>query len=590
MHLEGMGTAGAGKDDNKITGDNNYCILFVMSTHKRSSSMHEDKDRHLRNLALNRSYQSNDMVANMNAKKKEEPEGKLVSALEVGKGVGKGVYGRTVGATGKKLSEIKGMMFGGASCCKPGEPRYPRYNACFSVKSVHEVVPLLSKPIDSFSSRCVIMGPDDGLIECICDIGERKRYLKAQLKTLQQNPNAFNDPDSLSVNELNTEEIKKKQTQIRILEKKIKRINPHIDNMQMSNDSRVYGKTIATYAYDCIKNVRAGEPNADSFYAEAFSNMLYFAVADGIGWGVPSRRASQAALLGFMLALSEFHSKRKGSPVDTVAMAQACFHGIEFAHQSVFSNTEAKTTFCGGIVVELEHQATAPQIIPFTDDLSSDSDSDSELDYDSDLKKKKRWVFVGVSVGDSLIYRYSASTMEVMELTVSDRTGGVRDAGGCLGGKEPDLRNMTYHYCLAEEGDLFIAVSDGVHDNLDPEVLKQSPRDSGYSGDPNTSWRDLDNDIKNELKRKFKEERLLEIIEAVDDGSPQTITDAIIQEITEVTRLQREGYEEGSRLQRDWDKMEEKERNDLNQWVQTTLKTSKGKFDHVTCLTVQVGK
>eukprot|EP00324_Dicrateria_rotunda_P010434 CAMPEP_0206179942 /NCGR_PEP_ID=MMETSP1474-20131121/67602_1 /ASSEMBLY_ACC=CAM_ASM_001110 /TAXON_ID=97495 /ORGANISM="Imantonia sp., Strain RCC918" /LENGTH=264 /DNA_ID=CAMNT_0053593285 /DNA_START=1011 /DNA_END=1803 /DNA_ORIENTATION=- len=264
--------------------------------------------------------------------------------------------------------------------------------------------------------------------------------------------------------------------------------------------------------------------------------------------------------------------------------------------------------------------------------------------------------------------------MEVKELTVSDRTGGVRDAGGHLGGKEPDLKNMAYHCCLANEGDLFIAVSDGVHDNLDPEVLKCSLAESGCKKPPNVStwadctpevknelkrqfkedklleiiesaddtspysitnailkaveeitmniekhmkkvqdykeigikwekrkgdlfiavsdgvhdnldpevlkcplsesgfeipdgvedWEDLNTIEKNEKKRRFKEEKLLEIIESVNEVSPRAVTDAIISEIEEITRAQRKGYEEGSRLQRDWDKMGEEERNKLN--------------------------
>ena len=47
---------------------------------------------------------------------------------------------------------------------------------------------------------------------------------------------------------------------------------------------------------------------------------------------------------------------------------------------------------------------------------------------------KGQWVFVGVSCGDSLAYRWSASTAEVREITRSNRTKGVRDAGGSLGG------------------------------------------------------------------------------------------------------------------------------------------------------------
>ena len=49
------------------------------------------------------------------------------------------------------------------------------------------------------------------------------------------------------------------------------------------------------------------------------------------------------------------------------------------------------------------------------------------------------------------------------------------DPGGRLGpyqGREqkPDLRNLCCYYHPCEPGDLLIIVSDGVYDNLDPEV------------------------------------------------------------------------------------------------------------------------
>jgi len=507
--------------------------------------------------------------------KKEEPEGIFSGAIEKGK------------EFGRRFNALKDSLYNpnaNSSCfCKPGHPRYPRYNSCISVSAVHQLPPILTSTLDSLQSTSMVVGPGDGFLECINDIPNRKNFLKAQIKVLQQNPNASLDDNSLSVSDITVEELKKKQQQMRTIERKLKKI-VHLYLITEPRDSRIYGKTIDTYAYDVIKGKRAGQPNADSFYAEAYYNSLIFGVADGIGWGVPSRRASQSALLGFMMAINEYYSKRKGSQIDTISMAQACYSGIELGHSCVFSNTESKTTFCGGILVKLDD---------FEEENFTDSSEDSSVSDSSECSDDNvpRWIFVGISVGDSLIYRYSTSTMEVKELTVSDRTGGVRDAGGHLGGKEPDLKNMAYHCCLANEGDLFIAVSDGVHDNLDPEVLKCPLSESGFEiPDGVEDWEDLNTIEKNEKKRRFKEEKLLEIIESVNEVSPRAVTDAIISEIEEITRAQRKGYEEGSRLQRDWDKMEETERNDLNKWVQETLKSPKGKFDHVTCLCVEVSK
>jgi len=43
--------------------------------------------------------------------------------------------------------------------------------------------------------------------------------------------------------------------------------------------------------------------------------------------------------------------------------------------------------------------------------------------------------------------------------------------------REPDLRNLEVYYTECEEGDCVWAVSDGVHDNFDPQMFGLDPRD-----------------------------------------------------------------------------------------------------------------
>ena len=54
--------------------------------------------------------------------------------------------------------------------------------------------------------------------------------------------------------------------------------------------------------------------------------------------------------------------------------------------------------------------------------------------------------------------------------------------GPQLEGGEPDLRNLGVYVHLLDDGDLIALVSDGVHDNLDPEqqVLCTSKRARKY--------------------------------------------------------------------------------------------------------------
>ena len=47
----------------------------------------------------------------------------------------------------------------------------------------------------------------------------------------------------------------------------------------------------------------------------------------------------------------------------------------------------------------------------------------------------------------------------------------------------PDLRNLNLYYAVISEGDTIVIVSDGIHDNLDPQLRGKSPRDLGLDAD-----------------------------------------------------------------------------------------------------------
>src|SRR5690606_18103380 len=103
------------------------------------------------------------------------------------------------------------------------------------------------------------------------------------------------------------------------------------------------------------------------------------------------------------------------------------------------------TTFIGGILFEL----------------------DSALD---------RWAFICASVGDCKAFLYRAASRTVVDITLFNRTElDVRDPGGRLGphlkGGAPDTRNLQLFWEACDDEDIIILMSDGIHDNLDPELL-----------------------------------------------------------------------------------------------------------------------
>lgn len=75
----------------------------------------------------------------------------------------------------------------------------------------------------------------------------------------------------------------------------------------------------------------------------------------------------------------------------------------------------------------------------------------------------------------------------VSDITTGNRISDAKTTGGHLGPKSgpnetqlsPDLGNLTIHVTPCSKGDMLVLVSDGVHDNLDPETLNLDPQQAG---------------------------------------------------------------------------------------------------------------
>jgi len=115
-----------------------------------------------------------------------------------------------------------------------------------------------------------------------------------------------------------------------------------------------------------------------------------------------------------------------------------------------------------------------------------------------------------------------------------------------------------------------VIMSDGVHDNLDPQTLGKLPADM-----PNSSWQtwsEVPHDALMTVKSEYMRTLLGEIIFANDDTSPVSITARLIHHCQEVTRKAREFME-----------------NNPNKKQPTDYIEFPGKMDHTTCVTFVVG-
>lgn len=186
-----------------------------------------------------------------------------------------------------------------------------------------------------------------------------------------------------------------------------------------------------------------------------------------------------------------------------------------------------------------------------------------------------KWGILCASVGDCKAFIATRGGKDVVDVTSGNRNNVLdgRDPGGRLGpyvGQGwPDLRNLRLYFSPCEADDLVMIMSDGVHDNLDPQTLGKIPADLKL---PNKSWDELTHDSLMKVKSEYMRGLLKDIIFAKEEINPGLITERVISHCLEVTRKSREYMEEDPARKQPMDYI-----------------AYPGKMDHTTCVTFIVG-
>jgi len=169
-----------------------------------------------------------------------------------------------------------------------------------------------------------------------------------------------------------------------------------------------------------------------------------------------------------------------------------------------------------------------------------------------------------------------------VDITVGNRTNlaDATDPGGRLGpslqGGTPDLRNLDLYFHPCSKGDILLLVSDGVHDNLDPQMLGKQPKE--FSIDAET-WQDAEvnfpeeaEEAKTNFRNKFLSSELSEIVKKNKNFSLIDICQHLIQYCWYLTKKSREFMEQfpAKKLPADYAQYP-------------------GKMDHTTVVAVRVG-
>lgn len=312
---------------------------------------------------------------------------------------------------------------------------------------------------------------------------------------------------------------------------------------------------------------RQGDPICDRYQARLHSNGAIIALADGCNWGRLPYEAAVRASESFVSFLAQhigyITSIRGAGPFLLAALTRA--------HNSITEGREiwdsGTTTLIGGLLLP----------------LSGTSEG--------------RWGFVCVSLGDCKAFHYSQKTRTFVDITKGNRRNltDARDPGGRLGPYievgQPDLRNLHLYYQLTNPGDLIFLVSDGVHDNLDPQQLGTTPGEADIAN--TVTWEEAEKVAPGAVeayKDGFRMRWLQDAFskESGDNNdtnkhndkadsnvasiSPQQIVDVLLRHAVDITRSSRDFMERypQKRLPQDF-------------------KTYPGKMDHVSCVCIRAG-
>lgn len=252
----------------------------------------------------------------------------------------------------------------------------------------------------------------------------------------------------------------------------------------------VYGNSISMYDASPVTARRSGDPIADCFVALGYPSGALLAVADGVNWGEPARRAARCAVLGatahLQASLLRMRDEGVGThgtppqgvqgtgtgakvpgsarPVTSSVSSDAVFaemlNAVHAAQRLIKQQCGTMTTLVLTLVLPVAAPATRRS---FSFPPASPRANKRLLNMRSSRAPTKgahsgahshgaggtQWVALTLTVGDSPAYVWRSSSGRVQELTAAAHAGTVRDprwTPGALGyalGDEPDLANLT---------------------------------------------------------------------------------------------------------------------------------------------------
>eukprot|EP00731_Ephydatia_muelleri_P018259 Em0011g299a len=296
------------------------------------------------------------------------------------------------------------------------------------------------------------------------------------------------------------------------------------------------GESMSLYHHIANSSTRYGDPIADVYALVARPNNAILVVADGCNWGPRPRQAARCAVHG---CVSDLNSKLfESSPSTIIDIFQIMLSSLNGAQRLIVQNEGTTTTLCMAVVCE--------------------------------MTKSHDW---GLCV---------------------DKTGDMRDSGGCLGanvGTNPDLSNLLCCFTHLSEGDIVFLTSDGISDNFDPVIMQQvSDPLQEYEMGKGAA-------VLESVSAKRRQEMLLEnlsgLLRQADSNSDNGLNafllkEAVISHVIDLTDAKRQ-YMEAQEKEIEREGLTASEKRKLIKEMQKTTTMYPGKLDHATVAAYQVG-
>jgi serine/threonine protein phosphatase PrpC len=343
--------------------------------------------------------------------------------------------------------------------------------------------------------------------------------------------------------------------------------------------------------------IQAGSPNCDYFTCSLFSGGVVACITDGCGWGSRSQNASRTANQTFV----EYVEKHLSMVSDFQQASLLMLRAVQEAHEKIVEGARrawevGTTTLCGGVLFQVADDQIQEFGAPYAflcvnvgdckayyctqrtagGETKRSGSSTNALNIPRQLSSASPIQVSSAPNGptgtlkDSSGGTTTSSTSDfvsnsptssrdalfpqrlrwnVADITTGNRISDAKLTGGHLGPKsgpneamlQPDLGNFTIHLTPCSKGDMFVLVSDGVHDNLDPESLNIDPQAVGldYAG-----WPEVPLDERTRARDIYRADLVAQHID--NTRSPSDIAVNLLKWVRKVTENKRQFMESNS--------------------------------------------